>query len=115
MAIHSASDVAEKQSAAQAPSNAPETVAINEKRDLSSEKQVEDVDSSREEHNLVYDEEVEPELHARTYVALLAMFLLNMVQVVALQGPPAVVSCSPLSHMMIPSSEDPFLERGLIM
>ena len=38
-----------------------------------------------------YDDEHEPELHARTYVALLAMFLLNMVQVLALQGPPAVV------------------------
>lgn len=37
------------------------------------------------------DDEREPELHARTYVALFAMFLLNMVQVLALQGPPAVV------------------------
>lgn len=37
------------------------------------------------------DDENEPELHARTYVAVLAMFLLNMVQVLALQGPPAVV------------------------
>jgi hypothetical protein len=42
--------------------------------------------------NLVYnDDEEEPEIHARTYVALAAMFLLNLVQVVALQGPPAVV------------------------
>ena len=39
-----------------------------------------------------YDDDAhEPELHARTYVAVLAMFLLNMVQVLALQGPPAVV------------------------
>lgn len=36
-------------------------------------------------------EEEEPELHARTYFALSAMFLLNLVQVLALQGPPAVV------------------------
>jgi hypothetical protein len=43
--------------------------------------------------NLEYnDDEKEPEIHARTYVALAAMFLLNFVQVVALQGPPAVVS-----------------------
>ena len=43
--------------------------------------------------NLVYEnDQAEPELHARTYVALAAMFLLNFVQVVALQGPPAVVS-----------------------
>ena len=42
--------------------------------------------------NLVYDDnEEEPELHARTYFALLAMFFLNLVQVFALQGPPAVV------------------------
>lgn len=43
--------------------------------------------------NLVYaDEEQEPELHARTYVAVASMFLLNLVQLVALQGPPALVS-----------------------
>ncbi len=42
--------------------------------------------------NLVYDNnEEEPEIHARTWFALLAMFLLNLVQVFALQGPPAVV------------------------
>lgn len=47
------------------------------------------------EENLVYDEvDEEPELHARTYVALAAMFLLNLVQVVALQGPPAVVGAN---------------------
>ncbi len=43
--------------------------------------------------NLVYDEdEEEPEIHARTYFALAAMFFLNYVQVFALQGPPAIVS-----------------------
>lgn len=42
--------------------------------------------------NLDYnDDEHEPEIHARTYYALIAMFLLNLVQVLALQGPPAVV------------------------
>jgi hypothetical protein len=42
--------------------------------------------------NLVYDhDEDEPELHLRTYFALAAMFLLNLVQVLALQAPPAVV------------------------
>jgi hypothetical protein len=42
--------------------------------------------------NLEYnDDEEEPEIHARTYVALAAMLLLNLVQVFALQGPPAVV------------------------
>lgn len=50
--------------------------------------------------NLEYnDDEEEPEIHARTYVALAAMFILNLVQVIALQGPPAVVrfdSCASL-------------------
>ncbi|KAK0301687.1 hypothetical protein LTR82_018166 [Friedmanniomyces endolithicus] len=45
------------------------------------------------EDNLIYDDpEGEPELHARTYVAVAAMFLLNLVQVFALQGPPVVLS-----------------------
>lgn len=45
--------------------------------------------------NLVYSQhEKEPEIHARTYLAVAAMFLLNMVQVLALQGPPAVVGSS---------------------
>jgi hypothetical protein len=48
---------------------------------------------SKSAADLVYDnDDEEPELHMRTYVALLAMFLLNLVQVFALQGPPAVVS-----------------------
>lgn len=46
-----------------------------------------------QDRNLVYDGEEEPEIHMRTWVALAAMFMLNYVQVVALQGPPAVVSC----------------------
>ncbi|EXJ73007.1 uncharacterized protein A1O5_04156 [Cladophialophora psammophila CBS 110553] len=70
--------------------NGPELVSVDEKRDLSSEKQIEDVDIN--DQNLHYDEvDEEPELHARTYIALFSMFLLNMVQVVALQGPPAVL------------------------
>lgn len=57
---------------------------------MSEEKQLEHVVSS--ENNLVYDEvDEEPELHARTWLAIAAMFLLNLVQVFALQGPPAVV------------------------
>jgi hypothetical protein len=40
------------------------------------------------------EEEVEPELHARTWITLAAFFLLNYTQVVALQGPSAVVSTS---------------------
>ncbi|KAJ9633594.1 hypothetical protein H2204_006800 [Knufia peltigerae] len=42
--------------------------------------------------NMVYDNvDEEPELHARTYVAVGAIFILYLVQVMALQGPPAVV------------------------
>lgn len=51
--------------------------------------------------NLVYShDDEEPELHARTYFAVAAMFLLNMVQVLALQGPPAVVSNSRETNSM---------------
>lgn len=51
---------------------------------------IQDTDSSV---NLVYDNgEVEPGIHARTWVALAAMFLLNYVQVFALQGPPAALN-----------------------
>lgn len=41
----------------------------------------------------VWDDQDEvPALHFRTWIALAAMFILNLVQLVALQGPPAVVS-----------------------
>ena len=51
------------------------------------------VESTKEqiEENLVYEEDEEPELHAQTYFALAAMFLLNLVQVFGLLGPPAAV------------------------
>lgn len=38
------------------------------------------------------DEDEQPVLHHRTYIALAALFLLNFTQVIALNGPPAVVS-----------------------
>lgn len=42
--------------------------------------------------NLAYDiVDEEPEVHIRTYIATAAMFLLNLVQVFALQGPPVAV------------------------
>ena len=54
------------------------------------------------EGNLIYDDvDEEPELHARTYLAVFAMLMLNMVQVFALSGPPAVVS-----DASAPSSDD---------
>ena len=59
----------------------------------------EDAESKTDsEGNLVYgNAEEEPELIIRTHVALAAMLLLVFVQLVALQGPPAVIgppSCS---------------------
>lgn len=42
--------------------------------------------------NLEYTEDAEPALHGRTYMALFALILLNMVQVAALNGPPSGVS-----------------------
>ncbi|KIW97424.1 uncharacterized protein Z519_01008 [Cladophialophora bantiana CBS 173.52] len=52
--------------------------------------EAEDVDLSAP--NTSFDEEVEAELHARTWIALAAFFLLNYTQVVALQGPSAVLT-----------------------
>lgn len=50
-----------------------------------------------EETNLSYhDIEQEPKIHTRTYFAVAAMLLLNYVQIIALQGPPLVVSRSHL-------------------
>ncbi|KAK5447982.1 hypothetical protein LTS15_009481 [Exophiala xenobiotica] len=55
--------------------------------------QVEDLKTMDTLDNLVYsDAEEEPELHMRTCIVLAAMFILNLVQVVALQGPPAVLN-----------------------
>ncbi|KAL2395177.1 hypothetical protein ABEF93_001442 [Exophiala dermatitidis] len=70
-------------------------LSIMEETKSAEEKHLPPVSSAdnNNDNNLVYDEpDEEPELHARTYIALLSMFLLNMVQVVALQGPPAVLS-----------------------
>lgn len=55
--------------------------------------QFQQVENTKEqiEENLVYEEDEEPELHAQTYFALAAMFLLNLVQVFGLLGPPAAV------------------------
>lgn len=47
--------------------------------------------ATKYEDDIVYDGEEEPEIHMRTWIALASMFLLNLVQVFALQGPPAVV------------------------
>lgn len=48
--------------------------------------------------NLRYDDiEEEPELHARTYVALAALFVLNMVQV----RPPRLLYCYKHLHMLM--------------
>ena len=77
----------------------PEKIVISERgqgrppldeKSSAEEQHLEHVTAS--DANLEYnDDEEEPEIHTRTYVALAAMFLLNLVQVVALQGSPAVV------------------------
>lgn len=53
----------------------------------------EEAESVQKLQEFVYEEvDEEPELHLRTYVALAAMFLLNLSQLIALQGPPSMVS-----------------------
>lgn len=63
-------------------------VRIEEKHQL---KEVEHVEPSVPSPFLGDDEEDVPQLHARTWIAIAAFFLLNYVQVIALQGPSAVV------------------------
>ncbi|KIX02766.1 uncharacterized protein Z518_08708 [Rhinocladiella mackenziei CBS 650.93] len=56
-------------------------------------KEVEEADLTVPVQNAGSDrEEMEPELHARTWIALAALFLLNYTQVVALQGPSSVLT-----------------------
>lgn len=63
--------------------------------------------------NLVYNhDDEEPELHARTYFAVAAMFLLNMVQVFALQGPPTVVSIDHETNLALYLLDVAFDHRG---
>lgn len=55
--------------------------------------------------------EEEPELHARTYVAVLALFFLNFVQVYALTGPPAIVGlrCQQVNSNLMTKTVPTFL------
>lgn len=63
------------------------------KPELSSEKYLEEVDMTQE--NMVYDDaEHEPELHLRTWIALVAMWLYNYTIVFTLLSPPTVVRTS---------------------
>ena len=72
------------------PDGPGQVLSPGDEKHASNEKHLEQTVTSSE--NLVYDDvDEEPVLHARTYIALAAMFLLNLVQVFALQGPPAVV------------------------
>lgn len=63
---------------------------------------------SNEDPNAIVDEE--PELHSRTYFAVLALFFLNFVQVYALTGPPAIVR--PGAHICR-VGEEPYLRSIL--
>ena len=71
-------------------------------RDQYELKEVEHADLSAQNVVVYADEELEPELHIRTWIALAAFFLLNYTQVVALQGPTAVVSASTLEQGLPP-------------
>lgn len=77
-----------------------DTPSTDEKQDYSANEK--HLEQSPEQVNLSYnDDEEEPELHMRTWLALAAMWLLNYVQVVALQGPPAVVCDNILFHSLV--------------
>lgn len=70
---------------------APPAVEHDEKsRDTTGIEEVENTGVSVGQR-LSYHERVEPQFHHRTWIALVAFFLLNFVQVVAIQSPAAVV------------------------
>ena len=53
------------------------------------------------EENLAYNiVDEEPEIHLQTYIAVAAMLFLNYVQIIALQGPPVVVSGVPVTDRL---------------
>lgn len=85
--------------------------------DSSVEAQKEHLDNGIPRDNLVYDNvDEEPELHLRTYLALTSVILLNYVQVIALQSPPAVVSIRSkvlLYSIDQPDSTDPISKFSL--
>ena len=63
------------------------------------------VENDNDLGNLTYDlVGEEPEVHFRTYLATAAMFLLNLVQVVALRGPPIAVCYTADTYLNNPSS-----------
>lgn len=71
-------------------SQEPAKPAQMEEKGIPAEERVEEVKQS--ETNITYNEvDEEPSIHVRTYIALAAMFMLNLVQLVALQGPPTFV------------------------
>ena len=85
------SDVGSEKISIRAGEHGSEHSQVNEMNEKNSVEEQPEKRADTSDLNLVYDEEEEPELHARTYFALAAMFLLNLVQLVALQGPPASV------------------------
>ncbi len=76
----------------------PATHTDTKEQDGCQTQEVESVDRSNQNPPLTREDDDDdpggddPELHARTWIALAAFFLLNFTQVVALQGPTAVVS-----------------------
>ncbi len=66
--------------------------------------------------NLHYDnEDEEPELHMRTYVALAAFISLQVTITLAVQGPPVAVSCPyPFAYTLIPKHSLKTLQLSFI-
>lgn len=81
-----------------------EMISGSEKQ-VQTDEHIKDVSGS--DDSLTYtDIDKEPEFHARTWIALGSMFLLNLVQVFALQGPPAVVSISLPPQTVVPPDQE---------
>lgn len=81
----------------------PETKATHHK-----EYQFEEVEHANTsiQPDIIDAMETEPEFHSRTWIALAAFLLLNYTQVLALQGPSAVVSADGLGRRTTPCCDD---------
>jgi hypothetical protein len=56
----------------------------------------EDATPVQQDDNLTYtDDEHEPEIHARTWIAVAALCVQSFCQLFALMGPPTIVCCLP--------------------
>ena len=71
----------------------PQTLADQNGKKVEAGSEHDEHSKEHDVQNLMYaDDDREPEIHFRTWIAVLAMCVLDYVQLVALTGPPTIVS-----------------------